>query len=242
MIKAHKCLFSYNECMQQYFVECKLNIDDVIVLSEEIKYHLVKVLRKDSSYKFRVVDVHGKVFYAHLIDNNSCKIDEELNENNELDCDITCILSLIKNNKFELTIQKLVELGVKRIVPYQAFRSVIKVKDNKKLERIRKIVLEACEQSHRNLIPEVTQIVNLNDLDKYKSECNYICYESEKNIIDIHPRNSVSFIIGPEGGFDDKEYQSIKAMGFESISLGKRILRAETAAIYMTSVIVSKCQ
>lgn len=231
-----------NVVMQQYFVKEKLNLGDIVSLDEDIKYHLVKVLRKDSSYTFRIVDADGKVFHANLVNNDSCKLVEEVNENNELDCDITCILSLIKNDKFELTIQKLVELGVKRIVPYQACRSVIKVKDNKKIERLKKIVLEACEQSHRNIIPEVCEVASIKDLEKYKSTCNYICYESDNNIADIKPCDSITYIIGPEGGFEDNEYKTICSLGYESISLGKRILRAETAAIYMTSVIVSKNQ
>lgn len=228
--------------MQQYFIDQLLKSNDVISLNDDILYHLVKVLRKDSTYTFRIADSSGNIYCANLIDNKTCKIGEKIEENNELECDITCILSLIKNDKFELTIQKLVELGVKRIVPYQAFRSVIKVKDNKKIDRIKKIVLEASEQSHRNFIPEVCEVASLKDLVKYKSDFNYICYESEKNITDICPCNSITYIIGPEGGFEDKEYKTICDMGYQSVSLGKRILRAETAAIYMTSVIVSKNQ
>ena len=228
--------------MQQYFVDKKLEVGETVLLDEDILYHLVKVLRKDSSYTFRLADSEGSIFYCHLIDKYGCIVDEKLDENNELDTDITCIMSLIKNDKFELTIQKLVELGVKRIVPYQAVRSVIKAKDDKKVNRIRKIVLEAAEQSHRNIVPEVTEVASLNDLEQYLSKHNYICYESEKNIVNVDCDESVTYIIGPEGGFEDNEYRKICEMGFESISLGKRILRAETAAIYMTSIIVGKCQ
>lgn len=228
--------------MQQYFVDINVHEGDVIVLSEDILYHLVKVLRKDSSYKFRIADAMGNIYFANLINNRECKIGVPTNENNELDCDITCILSLIKNDKFELTIQKLVELGVNRIVPYESVRSVVKVKDNKKIVRLRKIVKEAAEQSHRNIIPEVTDAISLKDIEKYKSEKNYICYESEKNITDIHSSRSITYIIGPEGGFENNEYKTICDKGFESVSLGKRILRAETAAIYMTSIIVGKNQ
>lgn len=228
--------------MQQYFVDVNVHEGDVIALSDDILYHLVKVLRKDTNYKFRVADSTGKIYYANLINNKECKIGACTEENNELNCDITCILSLIKNDKFELTLQKLVELGVKRIVPYKSVRSVIKVKDNKKLDRLNKIVKEACEQSHRNIIPEVTDFADLKDLEKYKSERNYICYESEKNITEIPSCKSITYIIGPEGGFEDNEYKKICEFGFESVSLGKRILRAETAAIYMTSIIVGKNQ
>lgn len=228
--------------MQQYFVDINIHKGDIIALSDDILYHLIKVLRKDNTYTFRIADATGNIYFANLISNKECKIGESTNENNELDCDITCILSLIKNDKFELTLQKLVELGVKRIVPYKSVRSVVKVKDNKKLDRLQKIVREAAEQSHRNIIPEVCNFADLKDLQNYKSDLNYICYESDKNIVDIKQSKSITYVIGPEGGFEDNEYKKICELGFESISLGNRILRAETAAIYMTSIIVGKNQ
>jgi len=228
--------------MQQYFVSEILQENDEICLNEDILHHLVKVLRKDSSYKFRLVGADSRVFFAHLIDKKIAHIDEFVDENNELDVDVTCVLSLIKMDKFELCIQKLVELGVKRIVPFEATRSVVKIRDGKKLERIRKIALEAAEQSHRNIVPEIAPVCNIKGLKNYLSKYNYLCYEAEQDIADITIDGSLTYIIGPEGGFDSKEYQSICDLGFKSVSLGKRILRAETAAIYTTSVIVSKCQ
>ncbi|MBQ9158246.1 MAG: 16S rRNA (uracil(1498)-N(3))-methyltransferase [Erysipelotrichaceae bacterium] len=228
--------------MQQYFVSETLSTGDEINLDKDILYHLVKVLRKDSSYTFRIVDQSGSIFHASLSGKDTCLIKEKLDEDNELSCDITCILSLIKSDKLELCIQKLVELGVKRIVLYDARRSVMKIKDEKKLQRLSKIALEAAEQSHRNIVPQVLMPIGIKQMKDYMSEKNYICYESERNIADIPSSSSITYIIGPEGGFEDKEYEQICALGFESISLGKRILRAETAALYMTSVIVSKCQ
>ena len=228
--------------MQQYFFDKEIQSDEIIELDKEVLHHLIKVLRKDSDYTFRIADMKGKIFHAHLIDDKRCMIDEFLDENNELDCNITCILSLIKNDKFELCIQKLTELGVKRIVPYNARRSVVKIREKKKLERFEKIAREASEQCHRNFIPEICDPCDLKDLKNYLSERNYICYESEKNISDIDKSSSVTYIIGPEGGFEDQEYEKIVSMGFESISLGTRILRAETAALYMTSLIVGKNQ
>ena len=228
--------------MQQYFVSETLSTGDEINLDKDILYHLVKVLRKDSSYTFRIVDQSGSIFHASLSGKDTCLIKEKLDEDNELSCDITCILSLIKSDKLELCIQKLVELGVKRIILYDARRSVMKIKDEKKLQRLSKIALEAAEQSHRNIVPQVLMPISIKLMKDYMSEKNYICYESERNIADIPSSSSITYIIGPEGGFEDKEYEQICALGFESISLGKRILRAETAALYMTSVIVSKCQ
>ena len=228
--------------MQQYFTDKKISLNETVRLDDEDLYHLIKVLRKDSSYTFRLCDSEQNIYHCHLINGFECTVDEKLDENNELDCDITCIIALIKNDKFELCLQKLTELGVKRIVPYQSVRSVVKARDEKKVIRMRKIVKEAAEQSHRNLIPEVCEVASTNDLKNYLSEYNYICYESSKNIVDIDTGKSLTYVIGPEGGFEDREYEKICAMGFEPISLGKRILRAETAAIYMTSIIAGKCQ
>lgn len=228
--------------MQQYYIDKEIRVNETVRLDDDILYHLVKVLRKDPFYTFRLADRNGSIFHCHLINNAECTVVEKLDENNELDCDITCILALIKNDKFELCLQKLTELGVKRIVPYQSVRSVVKAKDDKKVFRMKKIVKEAAEQSHRNFIPEVCDVAYLKDLDKYLSENNYICYESSKNIVDVKCEKSLTFVIGPEGGFEDREYEKIREMGYEPISLGKRILRAETAAIYMTSIIVGKCQ
>lgn len=242
MKKASNAFLSYNCYMQQFFYNNKLNTNDIIRLNDDVLYHLKKVLRKGSDYTFRLVDIDGKIFHCHLIDDNNCVVDKYLDENNELDINITCILSLIKSDKLELCIQKLTELGVNRIVLYDSIRSVMKIKDEKKLSRFEKIALEAAQQSHRNRIPEIKYIRSVKDMKQYMSEDNYICYESEDNIVNIEVANDITFVIGPEGGFELNEYNNICELGFKSISLGKRILRAETAAIYMSSVIVSKCQ
>ena len=228
--------------MQQYFIDRKIDIQNIIDLNDDILYHLIKVLRKDDTYTFRLCDSENKIYKCHLINKKQCIVDEYIDENNELESNITCILSLIKLDKFELCIQKLVELGIKRIVPYISKRSVIKQLSPNKMTRIRKIILEAAEQSHRNIIPELTNPVDIDELNKYMSKDNYICYESEENIVDINVSESITYIIGPEGGFEDNEYKYIYDLGFKSISLGRRILRAETAAIYMSSIIVGKCQ
>ena len=228
--------------MQQYFLDQKLNINDIVSLRDDILYHLVKVLRNTNT-EFRLVDNTQTVYLAKLI-NNQALIVDRLNENNELDVDITVILSLFKSDKFELTLQKLTELGVKRIIPYNAKRSIVKEnKKDRKLERYKKIVTEASEQSHRNIIPEILPAINLKDIVNYKSELNFIAYEKENsNLLNSIKGKSITIVIGPEGGFEEDEYKAIVDMGFESISLGKRILRAETAAIFLTSIIVGDNQ
>ena len=228
--------------MQQYFIGQKLESGMKVLLSQDILYHLIKVLRKDEKYVFRICDSEGNIFFAHLIDRQHCLIEEKTGENNELGCRITCILSLIKNDKLELCVQKLTELGVSRIVLYEAQRSVVRLKEEKKVIRLSKIAREAAEQSHRNFIPEICSVSSLKELSAFKSDCNYFCYEAERNIADIERADSITYVIGPEGGFTDDEYRQFTDMNFESVSLGRRILRAETAAIYMTCIIAGKFQ
>ena len=226
--------------MQQYFIDSKISINDSVILRDDIIFHLTKVLRSTNK-TFRLVDNEGHVFLANL-DGNTGKVIEDLNEYNELDCKITVIMSLIKQDKFELTLQKLTELGVSRIVPYNAKRSVVKEnRTDKKLERYKKILAEAAEQSHRNFIPEIVPAISFKEVEKYKSDINLIAYEKEdKDIRSNLKANSITFVIGPEGGFDTDELNSFIKVGFKSISLGKSILRAETAAIYLASIIKNR--
>ncbi|MBR0461348.1 MAG: 16S rRNA (uracil(1498)-N(3))-methyltransferase [Erysipelotrichaceae bacterium] len=229
--------------MQQFFTDESLNIGQKSSLSKEVLYQLRKVLRAEDGYEFRLADKDGKIFLCALEKDCAC-VNKELDEDNELKTEITAIVSLIKNDKMDLMVQKLTELGVRRIVPYKAFRSVVKEgKGDNKLERFKKIAREAAEQSHRNIIPEITGYAGINDLSKYMSELNIAAYEKDDHIVsDFRNHNSITFIIGPEGGFDPVEIEKIKDMGFISLSLGKRILRAETASIYITSLIVGDNQ
>ncbi len=225
--------------MQQFFTNETLEINQEYLLNSDILYQMKKVLRASDGYEFRLVDNNAHIFLCTLKDGKALVI-KDLNENNELDVDITVVLSLIKNDKFDFALQKLTELGVKRIVPYIAKRSVVKPgKNNNKLNRFNSIVREASEQCHRNIIPEVCDYASFKDLEKYKSELNLIAYEKETvSLKNLSNHKSITYIIGPEGGFEKEEYEKIVELGFDSISLGKRILRAETAAIYLSSVIV----
>lgn len=226
--------------MQQYFIDKELKLNEISDLRDDIIYHLTKVLRCTNE-EFRVVDKNHNIFLCKL-ENKKARVLNKIDEYNELDVDITAIISLIKSDKFELILQKLTELGVKRIVPYNAKRSVVKeTKPEKKIERYKKILMEASEQSHRNIVPEIEKAIDFKDLKKYLSDLNLLAYEKE----DISSKSelkakSITFIIGPEGGFTREEVEGFKTLGFKSISLGKRILRAETAAMYLTSLIVGE--
>ncbi len=115
------------------------------------------------------------------------------------------------------------------------------VKGDKVLSRYQDILLEASEQCKRNLIPEIVEPVKIADLKDYCSEKNLLPYENAyggaKYIGEVlDKKESITIAIGPEGGFSDDEVEMLKGMGFETVTLGPRILRAETAAMYACSV------
>ena len=222
--------------MQQYFIDQDLKVNETIVLDKEIIHHLRNVLRKGDDHLFRLAASDQKIYLATLKDDKAYIL-ERLDEDNELKRDITAVVALIKNDHFDLIIQKLTELGVSRIVPLITSRVIIKIKDeDKKIARYQKIAKEAAEQSHRNVIPSIERVITLNSLDKYRSDHNYIAYEKcDSDFIDLDDKGSITYVIGPEGGFSAGEIELAAKLGFKPISLGKRILRAETAAIFVAA-------
>ena len=143
-------------------------------------------------------------------------------------------------------LQKATELGVKKVALIASERTVVSYdnKDvDKKLLRFQKIMKEASEQSHRVVVPELLGIFNLKNLPKeVYSDLNYVAYEKDASQVEamfegLIKGKSISILIGPEGGFSEQEINRLVDQGFIRTSLGKRILRAETAAIYALSVI-----
>ena len=232
--------------MQRYFVNG--NEKNISFLEGDI-FHITHVMRLKVHDQIEVV-LNGKVYLSSIISLSPLKVEiiKELNENRELSNEITLLYCLPKGDKLDLVVQKATELGVKKIVGVISSRTIIKVDDDKKekkIARLNKIIKEACEQSKRTYQPEFIDIINYKDIEKFKSKHNFIAYENEAmngfNLYDelsaILAFESVSIIVGPEGGFDIEEVDFANALGYKNVSLGKLILRSETAAIYMMSVL-----
>lgn len=159
--------------------------------------------------------------------------------------------ALPKGEKLDLIIQKSVECGVCRITPFESERCIAKSKNDneaRKTERRNKIALEAAKQSGRGIVPVVTQTVTFEQMLKEASACDaaVFCYEGEgtepigRILKDLRDKgvDSIAVIVGSEGGFSPAEAERAKGIGCVSAGLGKRILRAETAAIFALSCIV----
>ena len=231
--------------MQRYFVSERDN--DCLVLSDNDLHHIRNVMRMKNGEEIECV-YDGCVYICDVIDtmSNRVVISSIKNEDNELSFDITVGVALVKEQKFDLILQKLTELGVRRIVPVKMERSIVKLDDGKrkkKLERWQMICKEASEQSKRNFIPKVMDVVSINELSKFDVDNKFVCStRCGAKMVNNYLQNidkcaKMLFVIGPEGGISDNEEAKLNDLGFVSVSLGNRVLRVETAAIYVASIL-----
>lgn len=234
--------------MQQCFASKK--IDNIFYFSSFDEHHLKNVLRIKNGEE--IIVAYNSVFYhcSAQVSNNSISalLIKKLAEYHELKAKVTLVYGLPKGDKFELVIQKATELGVNTIIPYNAKRSIVQL-DNKKidskLERWNKIIHDASMQSKRNIIPTVTKPLKMNEILSIEADIKLIAFEEDScfgqetlfNILnqDLSGKHIV-LMVGPEGGFDIDEVNQLVESGFKRVSLGKRILRSETAAIDMLAI------
>lgn len=231
--------------MQRYFVKEKVN--DKFILEQSDIHHIKNVMRNKNNDKIEVV-FDKKTFICNIDNINDCSLSiiEEVEENNELDIELVVVCSLVKEQKMDLILQKLTELGVSKIIPLKTERSIVKIdekRESKKLIRWQAICKEASEQAKRNSVPIITDVYTLKDLIKEESDIKLLCSVNEKNIfLNNYLQNyencaKMIVVIGPEGGFSDKEEEFLISNGYDRVSLGNRVLRVETATIYVASII-----
>ena len=231
--------------MQRYFA--KLIDTEHVKLEPEDEHHLLHVMRMRQGDEIEVV-ADGVLYLCNIGSTNPLTIYvvHEIETDVELNVDVTLLFALTKGDRTDLVVQKATELGVKRIALIQSERTVVRYEEKdiaKKCARYQKIMKEASEQSHRLIVPEMMGIFNLKKLPKeVYSDLNYVGYEKDASDVNgmfanFDKKKSITILIGPEGGFSEEEINNLVEQGFIRTSLGKRILRAETAAMYALSVI-----
>jgi len=241
--------------MQRYFIEKTQLINDEAIITGEAAHHLRNVMRasigeqviictgKQSSYLAEITHLHKM--------NITVRIVEKRKENVELPIFVTIAQGITKADKFDLVLQKATECGATAFIPVAMQRSVAKIeatKAAKKNQRWQKIVLEAARQSHRQIVPKVANPLAINDLISLTSQYDICLFADEAyatncqkplaKIMDKLKRDlRILVLIGPEGGIADSEVELLTNAGFSAIGLGPRILRTETAAIYLMSAL-----
>lgn len=240
--------------MHRFFAEPSAIGEKEIVLTGTDVNHIRNVLRMRVGEEVLISDGRGKDYHCELTslgeDEVVARICWVLDGNAELPCEIILYQGLPKGDKMEFIIQKCVELGVSRIVPVNTKRTIVKLDAKKEQARIKRwagISESAAKQSGRGVIPEVTGVKSFAEALKEAQELDIclISYELAKDMAHtrellsgIKPGMSVGVFIGPEGGFEESEVEQAMAAGAKPITLGRRILRTETAGMAVLAMLV----
>lgn len=241
--------------MYQFFVKPEQIVDKRVYITGKDVNHIKNVLRMKIGEELAVSNgVDGKEYRCGILSMTEeevlCELRFVKEDAVELPCEITLLQGLPKADKMELIIQKAVELGVHDMVPVATKRAVVKLdakKEKSKLTRWQGISEAAAKQSKRAVIPEVKSVMGFKEAIQYVSDyaVKLIPYEMAEDmpktrqlIREIKPGQKVAIFIGPEGGFAQEEIDYALENGVIPITLGKRILRTETAGMTMLSILM----
>ena len=216
--------------------------------------HIKNVLRMKVGEELEISDGDNKKYLCEIASITSeevcVMIQEERSVDTELLSKICLFQGLPKSDKMELIVQKAVELGAYEIIPVATKRAVVKLdekKASKKVERWNSIAESGAKQSGRNLIPKVTDVMSWKEAIEYAKALDIVLIpyelaegmqETRDIIAQIQPGQSIGIFIGPEGGFETEEVESAMEYGARPITLGKRILRIETAGLTTLSILM----
>lgn len=245
--------------MYQFFVEPHQICDKTVTILGSDVNHIKNVLRMKVGEELAVSNgVDGREYRCAIasLEEESviCELRFVKEDGVELSSQVYLFQGLPKADKMELIIQKAVELGVHAVVPVAAKRCVVKLDDKKaksKIARWQSIAEAAAKQSKRRIVPEVMEVMSFKEALAFVKDFDVkiIPYELAENmsktkeiIEGLRPGQKIAVFIGPEGGFEEAEVQSAMGMGVEPVTLGKRILRTETAGFTVMSWIMYKLE
>ena len=245
--------------MPRFFVRQERISDGYISIIGEDAHHIARSLRMAAGEEITVCDMQGNEYNCRIssFDDDKEVLAEILSQKkseNEPAIFITLYQALPKGDKLDTVIQKAVECGVSRIVPFQSERCIVKIKDDaeaKKRERRQKIAAEAAKQCGRSVIPEIMNSVKFNDAIALAKDSDLIlfCYEGDGTVPlgkilkanfaeNAKKPQSISIFVGSEGGFSINESELAHSSGAVMTGLGKRILRTETASGFVLACLV----
>jgi len=224
-----------------------ITVGNNIIFPKQTSNHLIQVLRLQVNSNIVIFNGDGRNHIATIVDNNKNSTEVKITSSdknlNESPIKIHIALALTKNDKMDLAIQKAVELGVTEISPLIMKHSVIKLDDKKRAKRHSRwleIIYSACEQSGRSTIPKLNPVTEWTSWEENSNaECKIVCDPHATKTLksfSVIPK-SVLLIVGPEGGFSTEEIVDFRNHQYTNIQFGKRILRAETAAIAMITAV-----
>ncbi|WP_367370971.1 16S rRNA (uracil(1498)-N(3))-methyltransferase [Pediococcus parvulus] len=240
--------------MQRYFTDQMIQTKVSFSIAGDNFHHLVRVMRAKVNDQAEFVSKKHEVFIGKIerIDPQEAHIMPiyQLEKSAELPVEVTIACGISKGDKSEYIVQKGTEMGARNFIFLPTEFSVARWPEKKatrKVERLQKVAKSAAEQSHRNYIPTVTYYNDLQTLSKWPGKFKLVAYEESAKhgehtqlhaqIGKMQPNDTALVLFGPEGGLANSEVESLRDVGFVSVGLGPRILRAETAPLYLLSAI-----
>lgn len=226
----------------------KLHINSEIELTPDAANHLITVLRLKINTAITLFNGDGFEYDAIITDIQKKSVTVTVNQSNEKNTESPLFIHLgqviSRGEKMDFTIQKAVELGVNKITPIISERCNVKLDIKRQQKRFihwQKVIISACEQSGRTIIPALNPIISINDWIKQCREKSKLILhphtDSKNSAITSDKRSTTALLIGPEGGFSETEIQLAKENDFRCLQLGPRILRTETAALAAIAVL-----
>lgn len=245
--------------MPRFFVRQNQIEDGMIKLIGDDAHHIARSLRMAVGESLTVCDMQGNQYECEISDFQEdrtvyARIVSVTNTDTESPCKIHLFQALSKGDKLDTVIQKSVECGVYSVTPFESERCVVRIKDgaeDRKTERRRRIAFEAAKQCGRGILPEIGDTLTFSQMIERANECDVVlfCYEGDGTVPlgrvineKLSPDSngnypSVAIIIGSEGGFSISEVEVAKVKGMHLVGLGKRILRTETAPVFVLSAL-----
>lgn len=241
--------------MQRYFTNEPISENNTVTITGDDAHHMIQVMRMSPGDQVFVV-TNNQTYTMEILDGTSksvhLTVKEMLVNTNEMPKKVSIVCGLPKGDKLELITQKATELGMYELFPYEAKRSIVKwdkSKNEKKVARLQKIAKEAAEQSHRSTIPQIHNPISLKELLEISKtfDVKFVADEEDAKIQErqkfaeqlkkVYDKQSILIVFGPEGGLDRAEIKLLLENDFQTIALGPRILRTETAPLYALSAI-----
>lgn len=243
--------------MQRYFIaEEQMDQHSCVIKGQDV-HHMLHVMRLGPGDRIMLSNNAGRTVIAQLEQISKeqvvCRIVEEVKVTRELPVKVTIAQGLPKGDKLEWVLMKGTELGAYRFIPFFSSRTIVKYdqkKEEKKRERWQRIVKEAAEQAQRDFMPRVEPVVSFSELLQFDADLKLVAYEGcslaeevpssfvqALNKLDKAKGKEILVVIGPEGGLAEGEVSQLIHHGFRPVSLGKRILRTETAALYVLAAL-----
>lgn len=227
------------------FTDQPLSSEENIELDENASRHVGKVLRMQAGRELIIFNGKGGDYRATISDVSKKVIRVDVGEYSEEDkqspLPIHLAIGISRGERFEYVLQKATELGVSRITPLFTERTEVKLSGprlEKKWQQWRQILISSCEQCQRNRVPELAPAVQLEQwLPEVDEMSRFVLHHrSDVALKDTSTPQSVALVIGPEGGLSDTEISSCMDQGFESLTLGPRVFRTETAPLAAISI------